>query len=92
MSKKYDAKFPLEIDDRETGGKKTIWLNAGITVTVKDDGKMSMFDGRGALNYQLFERRPRSENVQQQPRDYAIPKHHQAPGEPSLDDSDDIPF
>lgn len=98
MSKKYDAKFPFEIQDRNTGEQKTIWLNAGITVTVRDDGKMSMFDGRGGLNYQLFERKPR-ENNSTQAKDY--PEHHRAPSEPSLGDGhapkqddglDDIPF
>ena len=69
MNKKYDACSRLEIEGRE----KPIWPKVGLTLTVKDDGKMYLFDARTQQTYFLFERQDRNQQ-QSAPQD----AHNQA--------------
>ena len=78
MSKKYDVCARVEIDGRE----KPIWPKVGMTVTVKDDGKIGLYDARTGQNYFCFERKPFDKGQQQE-----APKTPQTP-----DFNDDIPF
>lgn len=65
--KKYDAKKPLEIEGRD----KPIWMGIGMSVTIKDDGKVFLFDNRTGMNYPCFERKPREETTPQHQSDQA---------------------
>ncbi len=51
MKRKFKVCNRLEIEGRD----KAVWPNTGMTLTVKDDGKMTLFDGRTNTNYFLFE-------------------------------------
>lgn len=59
MSKKYDVCTRLEIEGRD----KPIWPKVGMTLTVKDNGHISLYDARTGQNYFCFEREQRSQSV-----------------------------
>lgn len=76
MSKIYYAKRRREDDEGNV-----YWDETGFKLLVKDDGKMSLFDGRTGEWFSLFEPRPRQADDQS--------PSQQSPA-PSQDD--DIPF
>ena len=78
MPKKYDVCARVEIEGRE----KPIWPKVGMSITIKDDGKISVYDARTGINYFAFERTDR--NQQQAPA--------QQPTAQAADFDDDIPF
>ena len=84
MPKKYDACSRLEIDGRD----KPIWPRVGLTLTVKDDGKMYLFDARTQHTYFLFEREDKRQQASQD-------QHNQAKSDgyaPQFNDDSKIPF
>ena len=80
MAEKYDVCARLEIEGRE----KPVWPRIGLTITVKDDGKIGVFDARTGQNYFAFLREPK-ENQAQAPKSAA-------PAKSPDDFDDDIPF
>jgi len=62
-SEKYDVCSRLEIEGRE----KPLWPKVGMVVTIRDDGKVSVFDARTGQNYPAFKREPRPVQASQPP-------------------------
>lgn len=78
MTKKYDVCARLQIEGRD----KPLWPKIGMTITVKDDGKISLYDARTGTSYYAFEREqrqapssdaPQSKSSPNQPYDDEIP-------------------
>lgn len=65
MAKKYDICTRLEIEGRE----KPLWPEIGMTLTVKDDGTMRLYDARTGQSYFCFER-DQNNNQQQSSGSY----------------------
>ena len=60
MSKKYDICARLEIQGRD----KPVWPKIGMTLTIKDNGHISLYDSRTGQNYFCFERQEKSQQNQ----------------------------
>ena len=80
MSKKFKICSRLQIEGRD----KPIWVDTGMTLTQRDDGKMTIFDSRTLQNYYVFEKEDKYK-----PQQVAEQAHGVQSSKP---DFDDIPF
>lgn len=86
-NQKYDVCARLEIEGRE----KPVWPRIGVTITVRDDGRIGMFDARTGQNYFAFLREDKPEQAAT-----TTPPVQQAAAPAAKPDAgdfdDDIPF
>jgi single-stranded DNA-binding protein len=85
MPKKYRVCSRTEING------KAVYPDTGMTLTVRDDGRMYLYDPRTLQSYFCFEKEPRNQQGgQSQPQQQPRQQPQQNKGFDDFDD--DIPF